>query len=262
MPSPFPGMDPWLEQPGLWSELHTSLITALRDALGPVLRPRYRVAIEQQVYLTALEPGEVAGRPEAGVVQYAQEAPPVMAGGPGVSVAEPITVELPYEEVTERYLEIRKPDTREVITVIEILSPTNKRPGDGRDQYEQKRQKIARSRTHLVEIDLLRDWEPMDFLGPGRSRSADYRILVSQSNRRPQAELYPFNVRDPIPRFRLPLQPDDEEPVVDLKPLLDGIYDRASFDLVVDYSEDPVPPLAKDVPAWAAKLLREAQLVR
>ena len=255
MSSPFPGMDPWLEQPGVWDELHPSLITALRDTLGPILRPRYRVAIEQRVYV-AVAPHQYIGRPDVSVVRPRASASVALSELTLEATAEPVIVEVPYEEVIERYLEIRKPITGEVITAIEILSPKNKRPGDGREQYESKRLETLRSRTHLVEIDLLRAGEPMAFYWPENGQHADYRIIVSRARQRPNAELYPFDVRDPIPRFRLPLIPGDSEPVIDLKPLLDGIYDRAAFDLVLDYQTPPDPPLAAADAGWAAEILK------
>ncbi|MBI3362065.1 MAG: DUF4058 family protein [Chloroflexi bacterium] len=259
MPTPFPGMDPWLEQPGVWDEAHDRLIVALADSLGPELHPRYRVAVERRVYVTTV-PSQYAGRPDASVVQTRSPALPAGPDRAAGAVGEPVIVEIPYEEVVERYLEIRRPVTGEVVTAIEILSPKNKRPGDGRAEYERKRLAVVRSRTNLVEIDCLRAWQPMEFVWPGNGHAADYRILVSRSNQRPNAELYPFNVRDSIPRFRLPLLPDDREPIVDLKPMLDGIYDRAGFDLVIDYQSPPVPPLAEEDAAWAAETLRKRSL--
>jgi hypothetical protein len=164
-----------------------------------------------------------------------------------------VGVKVPVPEpVEEAYLEVREVAGGKVITVIELLSPTNKQPGEGRETYEAKRLEIFRSRTHFVEMDLLRAWEPMPFWGNGRD--SHYRILVRRGERRERADLYAFSVRDPIPRFPLPLQKGDEEPIVDLKPLLDELYDEASYDLRVDYQKPPVPPL-NDVDAqWAAQV--------
>ncbi|MBI4771114.1 MAG: DUF4058 family protein [Chloroflexi bacterium] len=255
MPSPFPGMDPWLEQPGLWENLHTSLITSLRDVLGPLLRPRYYVAIEESVYADFLGCPALTGKPDVSIVSEAP-AQTYVVSPPAGRVASPVIVELPYDEVRVRHLEIRRPHSGEVITTVEILSPVNQRPGDRREQYELKRWKITHSSAHLVEIDLLRGWEPMEFLWPGNGGSSQYRILVSRSDQRPRAKLYPFSVRDPFPRFHLPLRPDDVEPVIDLKPLLDGIYDRGGFDLVIKYSSPPIPPLSGEDAAWANELTK------
>ena len=143
------------------------------------------------------------------------------------------------EEITERYLEIREVKTGKVVTVVEVLSPKNKGVGEGRKKYLTKRQKVLNRATHLVEIDLLRmgNFIPMDV-----SIRSDYRILVSRANLRPEAELYPFNVRESIPQFLFPLQPLEQEPVVNLSEVLGQLYQEAALDLAIDYSQQPVPP--------------------
>ena len=159
---------------------------------------------------------------------------------PNIAIAAPtvspktVIVPLP-ETVKKRYLEVRKVGTKEVVTVIEVLSPKNKRPGEGRNAYENKRQRVLGSSTHLVEIDLLRAGEPMLVFGDGMQN--DYRILVSRAENLPQADLYAFNLQDSIPSFALPLRTADSEPLVDLQSLLTGIYDCAGYDLVIDYSQ-------------------------
>ena len=131
-----------------------------------------------------------------------------------------------------------------VLTVIELLSPANKRPGRGRQLYEDKRLDVLATRTHFVEIDLLRAGKPIPVNGNG-SRS-HYRILVSRGDRRPNAHLYALSVRQPIPVFLLPLRPGDQEPLVDIGRLIHELYDRASYDLWVDDSGNPDPPLAAE----------------
>jgi len=251
MPTPFPGMDPYLEHPDLWPDVHHRLIVAIADALAPVLRPRYRVLVETRTY--RVEPGEVVfiGRPDVTTVHPMREAAqPYAAPAP----RQPLTVEVPVPDLVEEgYLEVRDVRSGEVVTVVELLSPTNKRPGEGRRLYETKRLSILGSLTHLVEIDLIRAYEPMLVYGDGRHRH--YRILVSRAERRPRAELYAFNVQDPIPTFKLPLRRGDEEPVVDLGRLLHELYDRAGYDLSVDYRQDPVPPFEGEAAEWVAELL-------
>lgn len=258
MPTPFPGMDPYLERPDLWPDVHNSLITALRDELAPLLRPRYYISIEERTYLAGPSGLLFTGRPDAAVVG---EPPPVYEPAPAVEAtsAGTVTVELPLpDHVRETYLEVRTIDTDKVITVLEILSPTNKRPGEGRDLYERKRLILLGTLTHLVEIDLLRAGEPMTM--QGNDRQTHYRILISHSERRPMADLLTFGVRQSIPTFRLPLKRGDEEPVVDLGRLLHELYDRAGYDLRVDYRTEPVPPLEGDDATWADALLRQAGL--
>ncbi len=161
-------------------------------------------------------------------------------------------------EVKESYLQVIATETKKVVTVIEVLSPTNKRPGKGREMYEQKREKVFGSRTHLVEIDLLRSYQPLPVFG--NDIEASYRILVSRANQKPWADLYLFNLPDMIPGFPLPLRAGDAEPIVDLQGLLNGIYDRAAYDFRIDYTAAPVPPLSETDAVWADALLEERGL--
>ncbi|MEB3357141.1 MAG: DUF4058 family protein [Synechococcales bacterium] len=255
MPSPFPGMNPYLENPTLWPEIHSRLIIALADALNPQIIPKYRAALDRRVYDLDGEDALLVGIPDVTVEQRSPGASTVTSvlSPP----AHPIKVKVPMPvEMRESFLKIQDVATQEVVTVIEILSPANKRTGRGRRVYEDKRLQVLGSRTHLVEIDLLRGGKPMTIVsGPG---SSHYRILVSRGNRRPSADLYAFNLQDRIPLFPLPLKPGDAEPIVDLRPLLDQVYDRAGYELVVDYAQAPVPPLSEAHGAWVRARLTDA----
>lgn len=261
MLSPFPGMNPYLEQPHLWAEVHARLIVAIADALAPYLRPKYRVAVEQRVYQSASDEALLVGIPDVSVKRTSAAETPSKAAMLTVAVPSisPTKVTVPMlEEVQERYLAVREVGTQAVITVIELLSPKNKRSGEGRRAYENKRQEILSSLTHLVEIDLLREGQPMPIVG-AQVRS-DYRVLVSRSDDRPIADLYAFNLPDPIPTFLLPLHPEDAEPTVDLQTLLQAIYERAGLDLAINYNSDPIPPLNESNQIWMETLLKQQQL--
>lgn len=265
MPSPFPGMDPYLENTELWPEVHHRLITALADSITPLIPEQYRVAIEKRTYLSDPENSVVVGIPDVAVSSPSRStgqdrSPLTVEPRPtGVATAtrtEPINVTMPMPaRVRESYLEIREVATGYVITAIEVLSPTNKRSGEGRQAYERKRQQILASVTHLVEIDLLRGGLPMTVLG--EIPKSDYRILVSREDRRPQAQLYAFSVRESIPSFLLPLRSGDTEPLVELQVLLNEVYERARYHLAVNYATPPVPPLKIKDRDWADKLLGE-----
>lgn len=258
MPSPFPGMDPYLEHPALWPDVHNALIADLRGVLGPILRPRYFVRLEERTYLAEPEGLVFVGRPDLAV--HASGRTAGGAGGPPAPQAASggvLAVEVPVpDRVRETYIEVRAAQGGEVVTVLEILSPANKLGGEGRRMYEGKRLAVLATRTSLVEMDIVRTGEPMPVFGA--DRTADYRILISRGDRRPLAELSLFSVRDPIPRFRLPLRPGDEEPEVDLGDVLAKLYDRAAYDLSVDYRREAVPPLAAEDGAFADELLRRA----
>ncbi|MBI3361908.1 MAG: DUF4058 family protein [Chloroflexi bacterium] len=252
MPNPFPGMNPWLENPALWRDVHHRLISGLADELAPRLRPRYFVAVETHTYISV-----------ASTQPPATRYPDVMVndrGGPAVAVAPAaesfpfLTVELPIDDpVEEGYLEVRLVPTGEVITIIELLSHANKQPGRDREAYVQKREDLLVSQLNFVEIDLLRAGPVMPHAE--RAKDSAYRLFIRRRERARKARLYPFSVRQPIPAFPLPLLPDDSEPTVDLGAVLNAVYDRAGYDLVIRYDQPPAPPLSADDSAWAESVL-------
>jgi hypothetical protein len=232
--------------------VHNGLIATLQLVLAPQLRPRYCIALEERVYVTEPDQRAFIGRPDLAVVGHPEAGATFQ---PMASASSGLTVRVPLpDEVRETYLEVRETGTDYVITVPEILSPTHKRPGRGRQIYEGKRLDVLATRTHLVEIDLIRAGEPMPILDNGST--SHYRILVSRGDRRPHATLYAFGVRQMIPPFPLPLKPEDQEPLVDIGGLLHDLYDRASYDLRLDYQGEPVPSLSAEDALWADQLLR------
>jgi hypothetical protein len=256
MPSPFPGMDPYLEARDVWPDVHLRLIAEIARNLSPQVAPAYYVAVEQYTYVVPLEGGERLIRPDVALV-----APPspreAAAGGVATAVAiTPQTVLLPsFETVHEGYLEIRAVRTHDVITVIESLSPTNKISTDGRREYETKRRQVLSTVTSLVEIDLLRTGEPMA-MEP--TPTADYRVLVRRGWERPYARLYAFGLRNLLPEVPIPLRQDEPEAIVPLGKLLAEVYSGARYELRLDYqSSPPEPPLSPEDAAWVAELLRE-----
>jgi Protein of unknown function (DUF4058) len=261
MSSPFPGMNPYLEDSDLWPGVHGRLIVAIADFLSPQLRPKYFVAIEERIYQTTSDDRLLVGIPDVIVKSPASTTNIGISTNVAITLptVEPTSVTLPMPTtVTERYLEVRKVGTKEVVTVIEILSPKNKRAGEGRNAYENKRLRVLGSSTHLVEIDLLRTGEAMDILG--NTIQSDYRIIVSRGEQRPKGDLYAFNLKNSIPPFPLPLRNENLEPLLDLQTLLNDLYDRASYDLVIDYSQEPVPALSQENAAWVDGVLREKGL--
>lgn len=241
MPSPFPGMDPYLEQPTFWSEFHNRLIVEMSNALISSLRPKYYIAVETRTYTDDGEESLLVGIPDALVLSSGQKQASV-AGAEQSDVAtqtRPVQVQLPIPtQVRERYLEVREAATHAVVTVIEVLSPKNKRKGKGRTIYEKKRQRVLGSLSHLVEIDLLRGNLPMPMTGAAKQ---DYRIVVSRASRRPIADLYGFGLREAIAEFPLPLKPEDAEVVVNLQAVFEQVYDLGSYEVRINYSQ-PLPP--------------------
>ncbi|MGC1393435.1 MAG: DUF4058 family protein [Coleofasciculaceae cyanobacterium] len=259
MPSPFPGMNPYLEHPEIWPGVHHLLISEIVKFLSPKLRPKYRVAVEVRMYETPSENSLLVGIPDLIVKRSSTATTTTTNVAVAAPTTQPTKVTVPVPEIIkEGYLEIREVGTDKVITSIEILSPANKRTGKGRQIYEKKRLRVLGSGTHLVEIDLLRAGEALSFFG--NNISSQYRILISRGNCRPNADLYAFNLQNVIPAFPLPLQTEDIEPIIDLQALLGEIYEIASYDLAIDYSRGSIPPLSESDVAWADALLKEKGL--
>jgi Protein of unknown function (DUF4058) len=260
MPSPFPGMNPYLEQPAFWSSFHTRLMVAIAEAIEPQLSPQYYVDVESRTYQSDEGDEELLiGIPDAIVFakQVDMPSPASLAVEDAVVATQPrpetVTVPMPLE-VKERYLEVREMDTDAVITVIELLSPKNKRSGEGRLAYEKKRRLILGSGTHLVELDLLRGAKPMTILG-ARSLSL-YRLLISRSQERPKADLYGITLQQPLPSFPIPLKSDEPEPIVPLQTVFDQVYERARYGGRIDYHQPvPLPKLSEADQQWVDALL-------
>ncbi|MBI4607337.1 MAG: DUF4058 family protein [Planctomycetes bacterium] len=255
-------MDPYLEDPSLWPGFHDRVLGALDDWLSPRLLPRYYVEPAQRVYVFTHEDYTLMGVPDIAVIvnpgqpsRPRTSSSPAGGGRKGEAVLE---VEVPVgHEVRETYLEIHESTTKQIVTLLELLSPANKLHPLGRADYLRKRQEVLASRPSLVEVDLLRSGRPMPLLG--RPVQSDYRILVSRGAERPRAQLHAFGLRDPIPVFRLPLLPGQAELEVALGGILHGLYERLGYDVRIDCSRPPVPPLAARDAEWARRLIRAAR---
>jgi len=263
MPSPFPGMDPYLEEPGLWPDVHARLIAVSSEFLGQALRPKYYVRIEQRVYISdEHDSGRLVMVPDLRIALNPNRAGQAFApgGGTALAVAEPIeAITLIEEEIHESYIEIVDRVERLVVTVIEILSPTNKVAGSrGRESYENKRSDVMKSPSHLVEIDLLRRGLPIPVYGGIPPH--EYLVHVSRAGRRPRATLWPIRLSQKLPPITVPLKPEDGDVVLDLQAVLEAACDRAGYDFELDYSADPIPPLEGERNAWAHRLLKEKGL--
>ncbi|SIO59063.1 Protein of unknown function [Singulisphaera sp. GP187] len=263
MPSLFPGLDPYLEESRLWLDVHHGLISEIQATLNRQLRPKYHVRVEERVYISdENDPGRaglipelrIAGRPG----QEGSASAPTR--GLALNVAEPIVVTtLIEEEIHEARLEIIDRAQHLVVTVIEILSPTNKVAGSrGRTSFEQKRREVMNSPSHWVEIDLLRGGIPLFIreIIP----ACDYFIHISETTRRPRGLLWQIDLSQRLPSVPIPLRPEDPEVRLDLQAVLEHVYDRAAYDMAIDYKTDPVPPLNKERAAWADQLLKEKGL--
>lgn len=261
MPSPFPGMNPYLEDSAYWSSVHHWLITEIARLLNQQLTPKYVVAVEVRIYETSGEQSTLIGIPDNLVAKSSETSitPPDSNVAVAFPSTQPLTIELALTEtIKQGYLEVRRVGTGQVVTAIEILSPINKNVGEGRIKYEKKRQHILNSDTNFVEIDLLRQGNSMIALN--QNIKHDYCILVSPSNQRPQAHLYAFKIQDMIPIFPLPLLPEDSEINLDLQSILHQVYDQGRYDLIIDYQQKISPALSKTETIWVENLLKKQGL--
>ncbi|MGC1309995.1 MAG: DUF4058 family protein [Phormidesmis sp.] len=199
----------------------------------------------------------MVGIPDVSVIT--QQTQPTSNTAPATAVVPRTVTILMAEEVQERYLEIRDVSNGAVVTAIELLSPKNKRAGEGRRAYDKKRHQVLASLTNLVEIDLLRGGIPLPV--GGIERQGCYSILVSRSDLRPRAELYEFGLRQSIPPFALPLKPEDSPLMLDLQTLIEGIYRRAKYHLAIDYSKPIKPTLSEADLQWMNALLQKNRKV-
>jgi hypothetical protein len=259
MRSPFPGMDPWLEHPDLWPDVHDSLITSIRDTLMPRITPRYVARVEARTtVLTSLDIDRMY-RPDVAIRAADRAAPGIESGvalleHPGVEKFQVIVPML--DEIEETYLTIQEVSSRKLVTVVEVLSPTNKKTEDARAKYVEKRLELLRSKVNFVEIDLLRGGEPTPVLDP--PPSSDYRILICRPGRKPGAELLTFSIKNPIPTIPIPLLREDAEPNLELNDVLHALYERARYDLSIDYQQPPKPRLRGKDRLWATTIIARA----
>ena len=264
MPSPFPGMDPYLEDPGLWPDVHARLISITSDFLGQTIRPKYYVRIEQRVYISnETDVGRTVMVPDVRIgSRPGQEGSPfVPGGGTAVEVAESVeAITLMEEEIRESYIEIIDRLDRTVVTVIEVLSPTDKVPGSrGRESYDRKRLEVMNSPTSLVEIDLLRTGLSIPVYS--KFPRHEYLVHVSRTGgERSVGRLWPIRLSQKLPAISVPLKPEDGFARLDLQAVLNAAYDRAGYDLELDYRADPIPPLEGEWNAWAHRVLQKKGL--
>jgi len=264
MPSPFPGMDPYLEHPALFRGLHGRLVANLSETLQSRLPAPYFAEFEERLWV------EVSERPiEPDVSVFRAERPPGVRtdGGPVVGVAtrsRPLVVTVPFEENRETWVEIRtrNDDGERLVTSIEVLSLTNKTTGRrARDLYLQKQREILDSQVHLVEIDLLRGGTHSTAVPRHRLLAAagafDYHVAIHPFDRLEDFLVYPIRLEERLPEIAIPLLPGDPDVPIDLQAVFDRCYDTGPYLRRVRYAEvTPVPPLRPDQAEWAARVLQ------
>jgi hypothetical protein len=256
MPSPFPGMDPYLEG-HLWPDVHSALAGKLRAALTPLIRPRYTARLAISV-IEDIAPGD-----EIGIMYPDVEV--LRKGGAGTQPprqpafadsASPATLTIPVTQPIEVRLvniEIRDAAQQQLVTAIEILSPVNKRE-PGLTQYRQKRQRLYEAGVHLLELDLIRrGTRPL--MHP-RIPEVPYLVTLTRAHSG-LTDVWALDLRTPLPTVPVPLRPPDDDVLLDLQAALSAAYDEAAYDLSIDYTQPPPPPaLPAGEAEWARSLRR------
>ncbi|MBA3945088.1 MAG: DUF4058 family protein [Herpetosiphonaceae bacterium] len=249
MASPFPGMDPYLEAATRWPGVHHHLLSAIAETLGDTLAPAFVVAVEERVYIAT--PGDLlrmpSVQPDVFLVEASNQAP---QGTGAVAITPPLLIEpLEEEQVRERYLEILDAETRAVVTTIELLSPANKATGTtGRKKFLYKRRRILASRTHWVEIDLLRVGErPAEVQGRG-----SYYALLHRGEAEAPYEVWVAMLRERLPVIAVPTHAPLLDTPLDLQAMIELAYRRGHYDIAINYDAPvPAPPLGADDAGWA-----------
>jgi hypothetical protein len=264
-------MDPYLERH--WGDIHQAVVTYIRDWIQVRLPSDLRARMQERVYIEL--PDERRGEyyPDVRVVEGRRG---TASGGTATALVEPATapdtknselvpvdplvIHLDIEPVTEGYVEVI--DVRSghrVVTTIEVLSPTNKRPGEGQDLFLRKRVDMKQAKVNIVEIDLLRGGQRVllvarELIPP--SHRTDYQICVWRASLPRQVEVVRAALHERLPVFRVPLRPTDPDVLVDLQAILDQCYRNGGYD-DIDYRGEPDPPLSSQDGAWADALLRD-----
>jgi hypothetical protein len=254
-------MDPYLEEPRLWPGVHLMLIAAFSEMLNKRLRPKYVADVEERIYLTPEnDPTQEQQRVPDIWIEHRSSQASAETGPPEngtLALAEPLVVTTLLEEEThERRVEIRTTGDRKLVAVIELLSPANKTTGSaGRESFLAKRREVTSSLAHWVEIDLLRE----GIFSPFRRhlKPHEYFAHISPVELRSRGRIFPIRIQERLPVIGIPLGSPDADVPLDLQQALDLIYDRGAYDLKVDYTKAPIPPLPPSFAKWANKLLKQ-----
>jgi Protein of unknown function (DUF4058) len=271
MKSPFPGMDPYLEQ--YWGDVHQRIATYTCDWLQSRLPGDLRARMQERVYIEFPNARRALYYPDVRVVERPGLWP---SAGAATAVAEhstaedavngdpicdvPILIHLEIEPVTEGYIEIIDVKSgHRVVTAIEVLSPTNKRPGEGQQLFLNKREDQQAAGVNTVEIDLLRGGTRVlmvdaEHIPPFHRTS--YQVCVWRGSRRSRVELYRVPLAERLPVIAIPLRPTDRDVPVDLQAILEKCYRNGGYD-DIDYRGEPDPPFSAEDAAWTDSLLSE-----
>jgi hypothetical protein len=269
MSTSFPGMDPYLEAPGVWPGFHEAFLSYLREHLQPLLPDSYYAELQtrEEVGIAGLEPErviypDVAVKRTGGPASTHDEVRQGTPEGLPIHPEHLVIVEEAPLEVS--FLEIRETGKgRNLVTLIELLSPSNKLPGPDRDAFERKQKDVFASDVNWVEIDLLRAGARLGghprVAAHARRKGYDYLVVLSRSNRRAphlDLELFGFRLRDPLPVVSIPLREPDPDILLDLGPVFRRAYETGPYRKILSYDGPADPPLRDEDAAWARSVVK------
>jgi hypothetical protein len=226
MPSPFPGMDPYLEDEAIWPVFQHQLVMCLYQILLPGLVDRYRARVSQRHYATE----------------------------------QALFTSVVREEHHEDYIEIRQRHDGRLVTLLEVVSPANKTTTAGRTAYLDRRREGRNANANLVELDLVLQGQPTLEYSRDGLPDWDYAVTVTRSTQPERYEIYTATLQKRLPRFRLPLSPDDRDTVLDLHTAFTRCYDQGGFAAKIDYKRDPSTALCPEDRRWLQEVLRQQKL--
>jgi len=250
-------MDPYLEDPALWPDVHHRLISEIQEVLNAQLRPRYFARVELRVYISdEADPGRSVLIPDVRLSEHDHSSTATLPEFPGSGI-QPIEVMTALEEeIEEAYLEIRETVSGNLVTVIEVLSPTNKAGGaSGRESFLSKRRAVMRAKANWVEIDLLRAGLPTlsrEFLP-----ASHYVVHISKITERPKGKVWPLPLQHPLPPIPIPLKSPDSDTPLKLQSIVERAYEKGAYDMSIDYGQPPPPPLSADDARWVRGVLKD-----
>lgn len=226
MASPFPGMDPYLEDEKIWPVFQHHLISCLYQTILPGLVDRYRARVGQRRYVTE----------------------------------QALFTSIIREEHEEEFIEVRQRGDGRLVTLIEVVSPGNKTTQQGRAAYLAKRDECRDLRCSFVEIDLVLQGSPLLEYTRDGLPDWDYAVTVTRSSQADRHEIYTSTLRKRLPKFRLPLAPDDRDTVLDLQATFARCFDQGDFATLIDYRRDPITRISEENRDWIRKFLTEQKL--
>jgi hypothetical protein len=252
-------MDPYLESPSFWRTFHQLLVATMTAELNRTLPPGFAATIDERLYI--FWPGRSI-YPDTAILRR-PDTPLAPSRSPATAVADPpLLLTVLEEEAHEPFIEIRTTHgDREVVTIIEVLSPANKAAGSpGREEYTRKQRELRGGDVHLLEIDLLRTGQhtvavPEATLRQGAS-DWDYVVCLRRAERPNNYAVWPFTVRDDFPHVEIPLTVEHPDVLLNLQTVMNHAYDDGPFARLVDYSREPEPPFTPTNVIWADSLLR------